>query len=241
MHREAGELERFDCVIANPPFSQNYTKEQHGISRAFPLGLGAYDRKKGDLMFAQHMLAACKPTGMVTTVMPHGVLFRGGAEKEIRKKFLEQDLIEAIIGLPPNLFYGAGIPACILVMRPNLTGQSPNPNKLENRRGQILFINADAEFRRLGVQPKRIHVRDLGYCWGSCGKSHVVYFNWKLLQLPPRIIDYVIAHELAHLLEPHHGPDVWRILDRSLPDWRVRAEELASKARDTYWSQSRMK
>jgi type I restriction enzyme M protein len=102
--------------------------------------------KKGDLMFAQHMLATCKPTGMVTTVMPHGVLFRGGAEKEIRKKFLEQDLIEAIIGLPPNLFYGAGIPACILVMRPNLTGQSPNPNKPENRRGQILFINADAEF-----------------------------------------------------------------------------------------------
>ena len=102
--------------------------------------------KKGDLMFAQHMLAVCKPGGMVATVMPHGVLFRGGAEKEIRKKFLEQDLIEAIIGLPPNLFYGAGIPACILVMRPNLTGQSPNPNKPENRRGKVLFINADAEF-----------------------------------------------------------------------------------------------
>src|SRR5206468_365311 len=97
-------------------------------------------------MFTQHMLAVCKPGGMVVTVMPHGVLFRGGAEKEIRKKFLEQDLIEAIIGLPPNLFYGASIPACVLVMRPNLTGQSPNPNKPENRRGQILFINADAEF-----------------------------------------------------------------------------------------------
>jgi type I restriction enzyme M protein len=97
-------------------------------------------------MFAQHMLAICKPGGMVITVMPHGVLFRGGEEKKIRQKFLEQDLIEAIIGLPPNLFYGAGIPACILVMRPNLTGRSPNPNKPENRRGQVLFINADAEF-----------------------------------------------------------------------------------------------
>ena len=62
------------------------------------------------------------------------------------QKFLEQDLIEAIIGLPPNLFYGAGIPACILVMRPNLTGQSLNPNKPAGRRGQVLFINADAEF-----------------------------------------------------------------------------------------------
>ena len=78
--------------------------------------------------------------------MPHGVLFRGGAEKEIRQKFLEQDLIEAVIGLPQNLFYGAGIPACIIVMRPNLTGQSPNPNKPADRRGRVLFINADAEF-----------------------------------------------------------------------------------------------
>ncbi len=146
MHREAGELERFDRVIANPPFSQNYSRANMEYPERFRWGWAPTTGKKGDLMFAQHMLAVCKPGGMVTTVMPHGVLFRGGAEKEIRKKFLEQDLIEAIIGLPPNLFYGAGIPACILVMRPNLTGQSPNPNKPENRRGQILFINADAEF-----------------------------------------------------------------------------------------------
>jgi type I restriction enzyme M protein len=146
MHREAGELERFDRVIANPPFSQNYTRNNMEYPERFRWGWCPTTGKKGDLMFTQHMLAVCKPGGMVTTVMPHGVLFRGGAEKEIRKKFLEQDLIEAIIGLPPNLFYGAGIPACILVMRPNLTGQAPNPNKPENRRGQILFINADAEF-----------------------------------------------------------------------------------------------
>ena len=146
MHREAGELERFDRVIANPPFSQNYTRSSMEFPERFRWGWCPTTGKKGDLMFAQHMLAVCKPGGMVTTVMPHGVLFRGGAEKEIRQKFLAQDLIEAIIGLPPNLFYGAGIPACILVMRPNLTGQSPNPNKPENRRGQVLFINADAEF-----------------------------------------------------------------------------------------------
>lgn len=146
MHREAGELERFDRVIANPPFSQNYTRSNMEFPERFRWGWCPTTGKKGDLMFAQHMLAVSKPGGMVTTVMPHGVLFRGGAEKEIRKKFLEQDLIEAIIGLPPNLFYGAGIPACILVMRPNLTGQSSNPNKPEGRRGQVLFINADAEF-----------------------------------------------------------------------------------------------
>jgi type I restriction enzyme M protein len=145
-HREAGELERFDRVIANPPFSQGYTRTNMEFTERFRWGWCPTTGKHGDLMFAQHMLAVCRPGGMVATVMPHGVLFRGGAEKEVRTKFLQQDLLEAVIGLPPNLFYGAGIPACILVMRPNLAGQSPNPNKPENRRGKVLFINADAEF-----------------------------------------------------------------------------------------------
>jgi len=146
LHREGGELERFDRVIANPPFSQNYTRNNMEFPERYRWGWCPTSGKKADLMFAQHMLAVCKPGGMVTTIMPHGVLFRGGAEKEIRKKFLEQDLIEAIISLPQNLFYGAGIPACILIMRPNLTGQSPNPNKPKARRGRVLFINADAEY-----------------------------------------------------------------------------------------------
>ena len=146
MHREAGELERFDRVIANPPFSQNYTRSNMEFPERFRWGWCSTSGKKGDLMFAQHMLAVCKPGGMVATVMPHGVLFRGGAEKEIRKKFLEQDLIEAVIGLPQNLFYGAGVPGCILIMRPNLAGQSPNSNKPVDRQGKVLFINADAEF-----------------------------------------------------------------------------------------------
>jgi len=145
-HREAGELERFDRVIANPPFSQNYTTSDMEYKERFRWGWCPTTGKKGDLMFAQHMLAVCKPRGKVATVMPHGVLFRGGAEKEIRKKFLSQDLIEAIIGLPPNLFYGAGIPACILVMRPNPSAQAPNANKPEERRGYVLFINADREY-----------------------------------------------------------------------------------------------
>lgn len=146
MHREAGELERFDRVIANPPFSQNYTRSSMEFPERFRWGWCPTSGKKGDLMFAQHMLAVCKDRGMVCTVMPHGVLFRGGAEKEIRSKFLQQDLIEAVISLPQNLFYGAGIPACLLVMRPNLLGRYPNPNKSADRQGRVLFINADAEF-----------------------------------------------------------------------------------------------
>lgn len=146
LHREGGELERFDRVIANPPFSQNYTRSNMEFPERYRWGWCPTSGKKADLMFAQHMLAVCKPGGMVATVMPHGVLFRGGTEKEIREKFLQQDLIEAVISLPPNLFYGAGIPACILIMRANITGHTPNPNKPENRRGRVLFINADAEF-----------------------------------------------------------------------------------------------
>lgn len=146
LHREGGELERFDRVIANPPFSQNYTKSNMEFPERYRWGWCPTSGKKADLMFAQHMLAVCKPRGMVATVMPHGVLFRGGAEKEIRKKILQQDLIESVISLPPNLFYGAGIPACILIMRSNITGQTPNPNKPEIRRGRVLFINADAEY-----------------------------------------------------------------------------------------------
>lgn len=154
-HREAGELERFDRVIANPPFSQNYSRGEMEFPERFRWGWCPTSGKKADLMFAQHMLAVCRDQrkidgeetrGMVATVMPHGVLFRGGEEKKIRQRFLQEDLIEAVIGLPQNLFYGAGIPACILVMRPNLSGEYLNPNKPEARRGRVLFINADAEF-----------------------------------------------------------------------------------------------
>lgn len=147
MHREAGELERFDRVIANPPFSQNYSRgDAMEFKERFRWGWCPTSGKKGDLMFAQHMLAVCKDRGMVCTVMPHGVLFRGGAEKEIRTKFLKEDLIESVISLPPSLFYGAGIPACLLVMRPNLLTRFPNPNKPAERQGHVLFINADAEY-----------------------------------------------------------------------------------------------
>src|SRR6266540_5170667 len=91
-------------------------------------------------MFVQHMVSVLKAgKGLAATVMPHGVLFRGGAERAIRTKLLEQDVIEAVIGLAPNLFYGTGIPACVLVLR--APGSKP-----ADRAGKVLFINADAEY-----------------------------------------------------------------------------------------------
>ena len=63
-------------------------------------------------------------------------------------------------------------------------------------------------------------MRDLGFRWGSCGKNGVLFFNWRLLQLPIRLIDYIIVHELMHLQEPHHSREFWQALDRALPTWR---------------------
>jgi len=81
---------------------------------------------------------------------------------------------------------------------------------------------------RAGATPSRLSVGDLGFRWGSCGKNHVLYFNWRALQLPVRLVDYVIVHELVHLRERNHTPEFRRILDCVLPDWRDRKSELES-------------
>jgi type I restriction enzyme M protein len=133
---EGNELRRFDRVLANPPFSQNYNKKELKFAGRFPVFMPEKG-KKADLMFVQHMLAVLKADGKLATVMPHGVLFRGGEEREARKYFIDKGYLEAVIGLPSNLFYGTGIPACILVM--NKAGAKD--------RKHVLFINADREYR----------------------------------------------------------------------------------------------
>ncbi len=138
-HMSGGDLMKFDRVITNPPFSQNYTAEGIPFPERFKYGWTPEGGKKADLMFLQHMLAVLRPGGMVATVMPHGVLFRGGAEGEIRRKLIEADIIDTIIGVGPNLFYGTGIPAAILILR------SPG-SKPPDRKGKVLFINADREY-----------------------------------------------------------------------------------------------
>lgn len=138
-HLEDGELARFDRVLTNPPFSLNYSKADMKHKERFKYGFAPETGKKADLMFAQHVLAVLAPDGIGATVMPHGVLFRGRKEKEIREGIIKDDRLEAVIGLAPNLFYNTGIPACILVLR----GTNPRPPE---RRGKVLFINADREF-----------------------------------------------------------------------------------------------
>jgi type I restriction enzyme M protein len=138
-HVIGGELERFDRVLSNPPFSLNYSREGMRLPERFRWGWAPEGGKKADLMFVQHMVSVLRANGVAATVMPHGVLFRGGGERAIRTSILDDDIIEAVIGLPPNLFYGTGIPACVLVLR--APGSKP-----PERAGKVLFVNADAEF-----------------------------------------------------------------------------------------------
>lgn len=131
-----GELKRFDRVFANPPYSQNYSRQGMKFEGRFHTFMPE-SGKKADLMFVQHMVSVLKGDGKMAVVMPHGVLFRGGEEKTARRRFISDGILEAIIGLPAGLFYGTGIPACVLVMNKEGAGQ----------RDSILFINADREFK----------------------------------------------------------------------------------------------
>ena len=135
----SGRLLAYDRVIANPPFSlKNWGHDfapndpHHRFDR-----YGAVPPKtRGDFAFLLHMLGVTNSQGMVGVVMPHGILFRGGAEGKIRRGIVEADLFEAVIGLAPNLFFGASIPVAICVL---------NRDKPPERRGKVLFVDAAQE------------------------------------------------------------------------------------------------
>lgn len=139
-HIEGGELKRFDIVIANPPFSQNYSTDGMKFKDRYQFWMPT--KGKADFMFVQHMVSTLKSTGRMAVIMPHGVLFRGGEERKMREWMIRRGYLEAVIGLPPALFYGTGIPASILVI-----------NRLgADTRKEVLFINADHEYKEGKVQ-----------------------------------------------------------------------------------------
>jgi len=133
-------LATFDCVIANPPFSLEKWGEE--VWSADPYGrnfAGMPPAKSGDYAWVQHMIKSMAPaTGRMAVVLPHGALFRMGKEGEIRKKILQMDLLEAVIGLGPNLFYGTGLAACVLVFR---------QRKRKERRKKVLILDASRAFK----------------------------------------------------------------------------------------------
>lgn len=132
-----GSLMLFDRILANPPFSlKNWGQkaaESDPYRRFFEVPPASY----GDMAFVQHLAATLAPDGLGGIVMPHGVLFRGGAEERIRRELIERDLLDAVIGLPDNLFYGTAIPGCILIFRRG------KPEEIKNK---VAFIHAANEY-----------------------------------------------------------------------------------------------
>lgn len=128
------QLEQFECVIANPPFSLKEWGHDKWVSDPYNRHtFGLAPKTNGDFAWVMHMYTSMKESiGRMAVVLPHGVLFRSGAEAKIRKKLLDIGAIEAVIGLAGNLFYGTGIPASILILR-----------KVARKKAPVLFINAD--------------------------------------------------------------------------------------------------
>ena len=136
---EADGLKTFDCVIANPPFSlkewgaETWANDPYGRNIA-----GVPPKGNGDMAWVQHMVKSMNNTGRMTVVLPHGALFRKGAEGKIRKALLELDLLQAVIGLGSNIFYGTQLAACVMVFK---------QNKIPANKERVLFIDASDQIR----------------------------------------------------------------------------------------------
>jgi len=193
---ESNELKRYDRVLANPPFSQNYIKKDIEYPGRFAVWMPEKG-KKADLMFVQHMLAVLKADGKMATVMPHGVLFRGGEEKEARKHFIERGWLEAVIGLPAGLFYGTGIPACVLVM--NKQGAQ--------QRKEIIFINADREYRE-GKAQNFLRPEDI---------SKIVHVYRSLAQSGPDVPAYARRVPVEEIAAEDFNCNIRRYVDNAPP------------------------
>jgi type I restriction enzyme M protein len=194
-HIKGGELMTFDRVIANPPFSLKKwgkdTADNDPYGR-FPYGTPPKDA--GDLAFVQHMISSLNADGMMGVVMPHGVLFRGSSEKEIRKGILEDDLLEAVIGLPTSLFYGTGIPACLLII---------NKKKPAKRKGKVIFINSELEFEE-GKNQNKLRQEDID-------KISATFKKYEELKRYSRVV------ELDEIKENDYNLNIRRYADTSPP------------------------
>lgn len=149
---QKGALILYEIVLANPPFSlKNWGVEvaENDPHRRFRYGIPP--KGYGDFAFVQHMLSTLKPAGRAGIVLPHGVLFRGGAEGKVRQGILEEDFLEAVIGLPSNLFYGAGIPACLFIL---------NKKKPPERKGKVFFLYGARDYQE-GKNQNKLRGEDI--------------------------------------------------------------------------------
>lgn len=182
--KEGDALMQFDTVVANPPFSldkwgKSDDKDENKAADSFDPETDKYNRfwrgtppkSKGDWAFISHMIeTAYEGRGIVGVVVPHGVLFRGSSEGKIRQKTIDDNILEAVIGIPANLFFGTGIPAAIMIF---------NKGKGENK--NVLFIDASKQFESAKNQ-NRLRPQDID-------KIVDMYRNFNAGKLPAGIVE----------------------------------------------------
>lgn len=186
-----GELKTFDIVIANPPFSQNYTKDGMKFKERFNFWMPT--KGKADFMFVQHMLASLNNAGRMAVVMPHGVLFRGGDERKFREHLINRGYLEAVIAMPAALFYGTGIGAAVLIIN----------KKDAHLREKVLFINADREYKEEKNQNK-LRPEDI----------EKIAFTYRNKQVIPKYSELVSKADLA---AEEYNLNIRRFVDNAPP------------------------
>jgi type I restriction enzyme M protein len=202
--------ERFDAVVANPPFSAKWKGKENPLNETddrFSQYGRIAPRAKADFAFVQHMIYQLNESGTMAVVLPHGVLFRGGAEGEIRKYIIEQkNYLDAVIGLPANLFYGTIIPTCIVVLK-----------KCRVNDENIIFIDASAEFEKKANQ-------------NTLTDEHVLKIM-KTYQARKTIDKYAYVAPLAELRENDFNLNIPRYVDTFEEEEPVDISALAKELR----------
>jgi type I restriction enzyme M protein len=239
---DKGGLKTFDFAVANPPFSTKaWTTGFNPSSDQFHrFDFGVPPTKNGDYAFLLHVIASLKSTGKAAVILPHGVLFRGNREAEIRKNLLQRGLIKGIIGLPPNLFYGTGIPACLVVV---------DKAEAQMREG-VFMIDASRGFMKDGPK-NRLRSQDIHKIVDVFTKQTEIPRYSRMVALPeigdstndynlniPRYVDSSGPEDIQDLHAHLHGGIPDRDIEALRPYWEAfpnLRDRLFSPNRSGYW------
>jgi len=209
---EADGLKTFDCVIANPPFSLKDWGAENWANNPFGRNIaGVPPKGNGDMAWVQHMVKSMNSTGRMTVVLPHGALFRKGAEGKIRQALLEQDLLEAVIGLGSNVFYGTQLAACVMVFK---------QNKAVEKKQKVLFIDASDQIRVGRAQNflEPVHVKQI-YDW---------YHSYADVE------NYVKVASIDELKENDYNLNIPLYVEKIIEDNLPSVEEALSDLKDAW-------
>ncbi len=222
LHLAGGELMKFQAIVANPPFSldkwaMGFAREEASAKKfKMEASLDPHQRfewgvppvSKGDYAFVQHMLSSLAENGRMATILPHGVLFRGASEAKIRKRIVEMNLLDAVIGLPEGLFFGTGIPAVILVM------------KKDRKLDDVLFIDASGEGNYLkGKNQNKLRDQDIAKIVNTYEKRET-------------IDKYSHVATLDDIMENDHNLNLPRYVDTVEVEEPVDMDEVKKNIRD---------